>query len=272
MRPATPTIPVSSESVRPWVLIPACIRELGGHPFHVAGDKYLAAARLSGGRPLILPAGEREPGELLQLLELCDGVLLPGSPSNVHPRHFDQAVYDTTLPLDPHRDALTLSLIPEVLRRGIPLFAICRGFQEVNVALGGSLHQAVHDHPGHKDHRGHGDTIEAQYLPSHSVQVAPGGLLSHHLQQAEFDVNSLHGQGVDRLAPGLRIEATSPDGLIEAFSWPQARGFNLCVQWHPEWQASKNDVSVRLFTAFGQACLRYRQSKMAPHELPNASP
>lgn len=217
---------------------------------------------------MILPAGERDPHELTQLLDLCDGVLLPGSPSNVHPRHFDQSVRDTTLPLDPHRDAFTLSLIPQVLSRGIPLFAICRGFQEVNVALGGSLHQAVHELPQHRDHRGHGDTLAEQYRPAHAVLVAPGGLLSQHIEQPEFDVNSLHGQGIDRLAPGLRVEATSSDGLIEAFSWPQSRGFNLSVQWHPEWQASNNEISVRLFQAFGQACLHYRQSKSAAHKHP----
>ncbi len=250
-----------TQSMRPWVLIPACARALGDHPFHVVGDKYLAAVRLAGGMPLVMPAGERDPDEITRLLDLADGVLLTGSPSNVHPVHFEQGVHDTTLPLDPHRDALTLRLIPEILQRGIPLMAICRGFQEVNVALGGSLLQAVHEAPGLSDHRGRGDTAEEQYGFAHSVRAAPGGLLSQCLPTPEFKVNSVHGQGIERLAPGLRVEATSPDGLVEAFSWPQARGFNLCVQWHPEWQAANNPVSVRLFTVFGQACLSYRQSR-----------
>lgn len=251
---------------RPRILVPACARDMGGHPFHICGDKYLAAARLAGGVPLIMPAGQRDPDELRHLLDLADGVLLPGSPSNVHPSHFSQEVHDTSLPLDPHRDALTLTLIPEVLRRGIPLFGICRGFQEVNVALGGSLHQAVHEVAGHSDHRSRDQRpLSEQYGPAHPVHIAPGGLLAQRLpDQVEIQVNSLHGQGIDRLAPGLRVEATSPEGLVEAFSWPQARGFNLCVQWHPEWQARSNPVSVRLFEAFGEACRTYHRSKTSP--------
>ncbi len=257
--------PAASEPSPPWILVPACARDLGGHPFHIAGDKYLVAARLAGGIPLVMPAGQRDPDELKHLLSLADGVLLPGSPSNVHPSHFNQEVRDPSLPLDPQRDALTLTLIPEVLRRGIPLFGICRGFQEVNVALGGSLHQAVHEVEGYTDHRGRDHLpLAEQYGPVHPVFVAPGGLLAHCLpDRVEIQVNSLHGQGIDRLAPGLRVEATSPEGLVEAFSWPQARGFNLCVQWHPEWLARSNPVSVALFEAFGQACRDYRRSKTA---------
>jgi putative glutamine amidotransferase len=272
MVPITASHPAPSvpPAERPWILVPACARDLGGHPFHIAGDKYLVAARLAGGVPLIMPAGLRDPTELMQLLDLADGVLLPGSPSNVHPSHFAQGVRDTSLPLDPHRDALTLALIPEVLRRGVPLFGICRGFQEVNVALGGSLHQAVHEVAGYSDHRGRDELpLEQQYSASHTVEVAPGGLLDQWLGPDSLHVNSLHGQGIDRLAPGLRIEATSPEGLVEAFSWPQARGFNLCVQWHPEWQAARNPVSVRLFEAFGQACLAYHRSKIATPDPPH---
>ncbi|MES2887663.1 MAG: gamma-glutamyl-gamma-aminobutyrate hydrolase family protein [Pseudomonadota bacterium] len=261
-RPA-PSVP------KPWVLVPACDRLLGDHRFHIAGEKYLGAVRLAGAMPLIMPAGERDPEELQRLLELADGVLLPGSPSNVHPRHFEQDVLDASLPLDPHRDALTLSLIPEVMRRGIPLFAICRGFQEVNVALGGSLHQAVHQVSGLRDHRERLGTLDEQYGPAHHVTVAPGGLLERCLSQPSFQVNSLHGQGIDMLAPGLRVEALSEEGLVEAFSWPQSRGFNLSVQWHPEWQAAKNPVSTCLFAAFGEACLRYRQAKdSSPQDPP----
>ncbi len=255
-------------SPRPWVLIPACARALADYPFHVVGEKYLTAVRLAGGMPLVMPAGSREPDELHRLLDLADGVILTGSPSNVHPSHFEQDVHDATLPLDPSRDALTLALIPEVLARGIPLLAICRGFQEVNVALGGSLLQAVHEVGGLSDHRGRGDTSAERYGPAHTVRIKPGGLLSQCLTDDEFHVNSVHGQGIDRLAPGLRVEATSPDGLIEAFSWPQSGGFNLCVQWHPEWHAANNPVSVRLFTVFGQACLSYRQSRFTVGSTP----
>jgi len=153
-----------------------------------------------------------------------------------------------------------LPFIPQVLARGLPLFAICRGTQETNVALGGTLHQAVQEVAGHFDHRAPSDEdAELQYGLAHEVEVAPGGLLSRIVDQPRFQVNSVHGQAVNRLARDLQVEARAPDGLIEAFSHPKAAGFNLCVQWHPEWQASRNPVSVQLAQAFGQACRAYQQ-------------
>jgi putative glutamine amidotransferase len=200
--------------------------------------------------------------EIDTLLALADGVLLTGSPSNVHPRHFDEDVHDPALPLDPQRDGWTLPFIPQVLARGLPLFAICRGTQETNVALGGTLHQAIQEVSGHMDHRAPSDEdAELQYGLAHEVEVMPGGVLSRIVDQTRFQVNSVHGQGVKRLAQDLHVEARAPDGLIEAFSYAKATGFNLCVQWHPEWQASRNPVSVQLAKAFGQACLAYRQQR-----------
>lgn len=141
----------------------------------------------------------------------------------------------------------------------MPLFAICRGFQEMNVALGGSLHQAVHKVAGFRDHRDdESQPLEVQYGPAHEVEVLPGGLLERVVGLPGFEVNSLHGQGVNRLARGLRVEARAPDGLVEAFSVDHAPGFTLGTQWHPEWQAAENDVSRRLFHAFGQAATAYR--------------
>jgi len=205
--------------------------------------------------------------ELGALLDLADGVLLTGSASNVHPRHFDEDVHDPELPLDPDRDAWTLPMVPRVLARGMPLFAICRGFQEANVALGGSLHQAVQEVPGQHDHRAPSDvSAELQYGLAHEVAVQRGGVLASVLDEPRIQVNSVHGQGVNRLAAGLRVEALAPDGLVEAFSVSNARGFNLCVQWHPEWQAASNPVSMRLFKAFGIACEAYRDRHRVPHE------
>ncbi|RQP22178.1 gamma-glutamyl-gamma-aminobutyrate hydrolase family protein [Piscinibacter terrae] len=242
---------------KPVVLIPACNRVLGQHPFHVAGKKYVEAVRLAGCLPLVVPSLAAD--EIDDLLDAADGVLLTGSPSNVHPVHFGEEVHDTALPLDPERDTWTLPLIPQVIQRGIPLFAICRGFQEANVALGGSLHQAVHEVPGQRDHRGAKDAApEVTYGMAHPVDVMPGGLLERVLDAKEITVNSVHGQGVNRLAPGLRVEARAPDGLVEAFTVEKATAFNLCVQWHPEWQAATNPVSMKLFTAFGDACRTYR--------------
>jgi putative glutamine amidotransferase len=242
---------------KPIVLVPSCNRMLGEHPFHITGKKYVDFVRLAGCQPLVVP--NADVAELDELLDLADGVLLTGSPSNVHPSHFGEAVYDPSLPLDPQRDEWTLPLIPRALERGIPLFAICRGFQETNVALGGTLHQAVQEVDGHDDHRGFG-SAEEQYGPAHPVAVQPGGVLEGIVGVREITVNSVHGQGVKRLADGLRIEARAPDGLIEAFSRPTAPGFNLCVQWHPEWQAAGNPISMQLLSAFGAAC-RAHQAK-----------
>jgi putative glutamine amidotransferase len=248
---------------KPIVLMPACNKPIGEHPFHVAGKKYVDAVRLAGAQPLIVPTAL--PEELDALLDLADGVLLTGSASNVHPSHFDEAVRDETLPLDPARDAWTLPLIPKVLARGMPLFAICRGTQEANVALGGSLHQAVQEVDPYDDHRApSGQSADVQYGPAHDVEVVPGGLLSQVVEQRRFAVNSVHGQAVNRLAPGLRVEARAPDGLVEAFSVAEAKGFNLCVQWHPEWQAAGNPVSMQMLQAFGAACRDYRDRHRVP--------
>jgi putative glutamine amidotransferase len=259
----------SRASASPLVLVPSCQRVLGEHPFQVAGKKYIDAVRLAGCTPIVLPASTG--AELDQLLSLAHGVLLTGSPSNIEPHHFGQTLHDPSLPQDPVRDAMTLALIPKVLERGMPLLAICRGTQEVNVALGGSLHQAVQEVAPYADHRADSSQPAAvQYGPAHEVEVSPGGVLAKLLPaQSRIEVNSVHGQAVDRLCSGARVEARAPDGLVEAFSLPDAPGFNLCVQWHPEWQAAHNPVSMRLLRAFGQACVAYRERPRTP--LPAAA-
>jgi putative glutamine amidotransferase len=261
--------PIAKPIAKPIVLIPACNRMMGQHPFHVAGKKYIDAVRLAGCQPLIVPTAGLD--EIDELLDMAAGVFLTGSASNVHPSHFNEAVHNPELPLDPDRDDWTLPLIPRVLARGMPLIAICRGFQEVNVALGGSLHQAVQEVEGHDDHRAASDaSAEVQYALAHDVIVQPGGVLAKVLADVppSIRVNSVHGQGANRLAAGLRVEALAPDGLVEAFSVSQARGFNLCVQWHPEWQAADNPVSIRLFKAFGAACEAFRDRHRAVHHAP----
>lgn len=250
---------------KPIVLVPACHRKVGDHPSHTVGKKYTNAVRLAGCLPLLFTTIEGQE-ELNSLLDLADGVLLTGSPSNVHPSHFGEEVHNTQLPLDPERDAATLALIPQAVERGMPLMAICRGFQEVNVALGGSLLQAVHETDGRIDHRGADvGPLEVVYGPAHTVSLEPDGLLAGLLPRPVVEVNSVHGQGVNRLAHGLRVEARAPDGLIEAFSLdPAARaspGFLLGVQWHPEWEAHRNPVSIQLFQAFGRACSQYRDRR-----------
>ena len=262
-----PTPSQNPPTHRPIVLVPACNRLLGDHAFHIAGKKYVDAVRLAGATPLIVPTALTD--EFDALLELADGLFLTGSPSNVHPSHYDEAVRDRTLPLDPARDAWTLPLIRRALERGLPLFAICRGSQEINVALGGSLHQAVHEIAPHSDHRApHGKSADTQYAAVHTVDVVPGGVLAQIVDRPSFKVNSLHGQAVNRLAPGLRVEARAPDGVVEAFSVADAKGFNLCVQWHPEWQAANNPISMQMLQAFGEAVRAHRDRRMATLRQP----
>lgn len=252
-----------SSAGKPVVLVPACNKLLGDHPFHVAGRKYVEAVRLAGAVPLVVPRLEAD--EIEGVLDLANGVLLTGSASNVHPSHFGEAVHDESLPLDPERDAWTLPLIRAVLARRMPLLAICRGAQEFNVAFGGTLHQAVQEVPGHDDHRAPaGQPAEVQYGPAHAVHVVPGTRLAGIVGTEPFEVNSVHGQGMKRLAPGLVVEAKAPDGLVEAFSHAGAAGFNLCVQWHPEWKAAENPVSRRLFAAFGEAVRAYCELSRGP--------
>jgi len=271
---ATPFVPVTSApnvpaqtaagASLPLVLVPACNKMLGEHPYHVAGKKYADAVRLAGCLPIVVPNADE--AELQALLAIADGVFLTGSPSNVHPSHFDEDVLDLSLPLDPARDAWTLPLVRHALAVGLPLFTVCRGTQETNVALGGSLHQAVHHVEGKADHRARDDQpLAVQYGPAHEVFVEPGGVLERVVGLAKFDVNSVHGQAVARLADGLRVEARAPDGVVEAFSADGAKGFNLCVQWHPEWQAAGNDISMRMLTAFGQACRQWKEGRRGPH-------
>ncbi len=239
----------------PVVLLPADSKQLGDHPFHVAGHKYVnAVAQAAHALPLIVPALGTE-SDVEALLEVADGIMLPGAVSNVHPSHFDQAVRDPSLPLDPARDGLTLRLIRAAVEAGIPLLGICRGFQEVNVAFGGSLHQAVHETEGHADHReATGVSLDEQYAQVHVVRTVAGGRLAEITGCSEFMVNSLHGQGIDHLGVGLVAEAYAPDGLIEAVSIPSAKTFALAVQWHPEWNVLQTPPYLAIFHAFGDAC------------------
>jgi putative glutamine amidotransferase len=244
------------------VIVPACINLIGAQPHHTVQAKYLDAVVVGAQcMPLVLPAFGAAT-DFDAVLALADGIMLTGSPSNVAPGLYGQQVHDPALPQDPARDATTMPLILAALERGIPLLAVCRGFQEMNVALGGTLHQAVHEVDGMQDHREtKGDTLEQQYGPAHRVALTPGGRMAQLLEgKQELMVNSLHGQGIDQLAPGLSVEARADDGLIEAYTVRSAAAFTLAVQWHPEWQVADNAASMALFHAFGEAC-RMRSQK-----------
>ena len=239
----------------PIVGIPACARlVVNGQLRHDTPARYSAAV-LGGARAvpiLIPPLGEA----VLAVLDVIDGLLLPGSPSNVHPLHYAGGDSLTPQHHDLERDATTLRLIPEALARGIPLLAICRGIQELNVALGGTLHQQVHAVPGRIDHRPGPGTPEEKYAPRHLVLLS--GELARIVGSTKILVNSLHGQAIDLPAPGLAVEAVAPDGTIEAVRVEGARAFALGVQWHPEWGYADDSASLAIFRAFGEACVAYR--------------
>jgi putative glutamine amidotransferase len=193
--------------------------------------------------------------DLAGLVERLDGLLVTGSPSNVEPALYGGPSSVPGTLHDPERDATTLPLIRAALAVGVPVLAICRGIQELNVALGGSLHQRVQELPGKLDHRAdHSRPVAEQYAKVHSVDLTPGGLLERITGKREIRVNSIHAQAIDRLADGLTVEAVAPDGLIEAVSVDNAPAFALAVQWHPEWRFWECPDSTALFQAFGQAC------------------
>lgn len=241
---------------KPLVGISADRTMIGAHPSHVAGEKYIAAI-VDGSHALamLLPAlGERQSAD--DVLATVDGLLFTGSYSNVEPRHYGGHASAPGTLHDAARDATTLPLLRAAIAAGVPVLAVCRGFQEMNVAFGGTLHQSVHAVAGLNDHRENKqDELDVQYAPSHSITLTRGGLLQRLAGGAnEARVNSLHGQGVERLGAGLMTEATAPDGLIEAASVKDARAFALGVQWHPEWRHASDALSTAIFRAFGEAC------------------
>jgi putative glutamine amidotransferase len=236
--------------------IPACAKTISEMPFHQTPARYARAVLGGAGAlpVLIPPLGE----QMLGLLDDLAGLLVPGSPSNVHPSHYQGGESETPDFHDLERDHTTLPLIRAAITRGIPVLAICRGIQELNVALGGSLLQRVHVQPDRLDHRGGPGSLEMRYGPKHPVTVSGG--LARILGASSIEVNSIHGQAIDRLGDGLVVEARAPDGTIEAVAMPLAPGWLLGVQWHPERAFATNPHSVAIFAAFGDACRCWKTS------------
>ena len=252
---------------RPVIGISACRSDIEGRIYHVVEEKYAtAASTAAGGLALLIPALGRAAAND-DLLDRVDGILLTGSPSNVLPRHYGQPPSRPGTLHDPHRDETTLPLARLCVERSIPLLAICRGFQEMNVAFGGTLHQHLHEVSGMLDHRKPSvPDVDRQYEPSHSITLTAGGMLHRLVQRRTIEVNSLHEQGIDRLGEGLRVEARAPDGLVEAMSVEGAASFALAVQWHPEWNARADSVSRAVFAAFGEACREYAGQRIGTVE------
>ncbi|OEE67925.1 gamma-glutamyl-gamma-aminobutyrate hydrolase [Enterovibrio norvegicus FF-33] len=254
-------------STTPLVGVTGCSAQLGLHPFHIAGDKYVkGVVDGSGCCPLIIPAlGDALP--MKQLLASFDGLLFTGSPSNIEPHHYQGMPSGTDAHHDPERDATTLPLMKAAIEMGVPVLAICRGFQEMNVVMGGSLHQKLHEVGGFIEHREDKTaSVGVQYGLSHTVTIEPGGLLYEAWGRTFAEVNSVHTQGIDRLGKGLRPEAYAPDGLIEAVSVIDAKRFALGVQWHPEWEVTKNPFYSAIFEVFGNACRLRAKSREKEYE------
>jgi putative glutamine amidotransferase len=234
--------------------------EIDGHAAHTAFHGYVrAVSEVAQAMPLLLPAAT-ECVDVESLIVGVDGVLLTGSPSNVAAERYGAPSLPATVKLDRDRDAVVLSLVPKLISAGVPVLGICRGFQELNVALGGTLHPAVHEQPGRLDHRegDHGRAVQRWYEDSHELHIVRGGRLAEIAPHGRVLVNSLHHQGIERLGKGLRVEATAPDGLIEAFSIEGARQWTLALQWHPEMRIDDSALSRAIFAEFGSAC-RARQ-------------
>lgn len=242
-------------SRRPLIAVPADIRVFENYHWHATPDTYLkAASAVAGVVPLIVPALDAllDPSDVL---DRVDGVMTTGSATNVHPARYGVAASARHEPFDPARDGLSTALICGALARDLPLLAICRGHQELNVALGGSLATEVQDEPGRMDHRAptHPDQA-ARFALRHMVELVPDGQLRGIVGADAIRVNSLHRQAIDRLADGLAVEARAPDGTIEAVRVRAARQFAFGFQWHPEYWATSDAPSRSIFTAFGDAC------------------
>tara|TARA_R100001129_G_scaffold184692_5_gene170299 strand:- start:6941 stop:7708 length:768 start_codon:yes stop_codon:yes gene_type:complete len=243
------------------VVIPADIREFDGYVWHASPSQYVnAAIRGAHVQPLIVPSLE-EGFDADRVLDRVDGVLVSGSRTNVHPSLYGAEETESHGPFDPARDATSMKLITRAIERGIPLLAICRGIQELNVALGGTLATEIQDLPGRMDHRKPNDPdTDKAFAIRHSIKVRKNGCLSAILGDEEPRVNSLHRQAISDLAPRLAVEAEAEDGTVEAVSVIDAPGFAVGVQWHPEYWVGSDAISDRIFAAFGEAVSHYRTS------------
>jgi putative glutamine amidotransferase len=251
------------DSKSPLIGIPVCVREQEGHPFHSVGEKYITGVALgAGGLPLLIPA-LGDAFDHRDLVRRLDGLLVTGSPSNVAVDLYGGPPDRADSPQDPKRDATTLPLIRAAVEDGLPLFCICRGIQELNVAFGGTLHTRIHEQPDTFDHRAPAGDVDFRYGPRHPVDLAPDGEIARLVGSRQIEVNSLHWQAIDRLADRLVIEGRAPDEVVEAVRVRDARSFALGVQWHPEWKVLQNPVSVALFRAFGDAARRRAEQRAA---------
>ncbi len=235
------------------------------YPTHVGGTMNSAAiSEVSGCLPLIVPTDPRYVS-VEELLGTCDGFLLTGGRPNVHPEEYGENPTDAHGEFDRCRDAITLPLVRACVERGQPFFGVCRGFQEVNVAMGGTLYPEIRDLPGRMNHRMPPDgTLEEKFAIRHCVRLTEGGRFHRVLGAHEVMTNTLHGQGIKKAGDRIVIDGCADDGTPEAIYIDGAPGFTLSVQWHPEYNAANDPVSRPLFEAFGAAVRDWAQGKTDP--------
>jgi putative glutamine amidotransferase len=262
----------SSSFRRPVVVITSDRIEREGHAAHSGLHGYVRAVHEVGqALPLLLPAADGAI-DADDLIAAIDGIVLTGSPSNVAPERYGAGPLAQGTLLDRERDATVLPLLPQLIAARVPILGICRGFQELNVAHGGTLHPAVHERSDRLDHRegDHARPVERWYDDRHDLQIVEGGLLARLAGGTHARVNSLHHQGVERLGFGLRVEAIAPDGLVEAFSIKGVPQFTLAVQWHPEMRIDDSPLARAIFEAFGAACRIRRHERESASERSRA--
>jgi len=250
---------MGSSSKKPLVGVISDVKVISPHPFYIAGDKYLRAlVEAADVVPIMIPA-LNDIMDITHWTEHLDGVFLTGAYSMVNPSLYGESKIDADFDYDDQRDNLSRALIQNMLKEDKPLFAVCRGLQDINVALGGSLHQSLHEVEGMNDHREDKNApLAEQYADTHSVTLNEDGIMRKITGRNDILVNSLHTQGIKELGQGLQVEAVAEDGLIEAFSIPQLT-FGLALQWHPEWQVTQNPIQHKLYEAFGAACKTRQQ-------------
>ncbi|ASV86874.1 peptidase C26 family protein [Ochrobactrum quorumnocens] len=252
------------KSIRPLIAVPTDVKPFENYTWHAAPEQYLAAAiDVAEVTPLLVPSfGEKMDTDTI--LDGVDGLLVTGSKSNVNPKLYGVEPSAAFEPYDNARDATSLPLIRAAIEKGVPVLAICRGLQELNVALGGTLATEIQELEGRMDHRAPvSDSQAERFAIQHPVKIAPNSCLAEILKSDSVKVNSVHRQAIDRLAPELEIEAMAEDGTVEAVSVKNAKGFIVGVQWHPEYWVKTDGPSQKIFKAFGEAVRQHKAQRTA---------
>ncbi|GLQ29541.1 gamma-glutamyl-gamma-aminobutyrate hydrolase family protein [Litoribrevibacter albus] len=244
----------NDQKLKPLVGVVSDVQIIGPHIFHTSGDKYLRAlSQAADVIPVVIPCLQDDQ-DIKQWIRRLDGVFLTGAYSMVDPKHYGEQKIDKPYDYDERRDELSFQTIRSLIEADLPLLGVCRGLQDINVALGGSLYQAVQEVPGNNDHReDKNQPLDIQYGDVHNVNVTQDGLLHRITGRTQIKVNSLHSQGINKVGEGLTVEARADDNLVEAISVDQMT-FGLAVQWHPEWKVAENPIQRTIFEAFGDAC------------------